>query len=219
MQGVFGITTLTISPTDWRFPVTLVSVCIPFFILIMVLQTRAAMEAVRKCGRLVEDYFRRILPFAGTSSGMDRRQYYNSQQYSGGYGSYHGGGAGVGAGGGSGREVVGLGLGNRASGPGERGDGGTSSAGEREHGGREKWRRRLRMARRERRERRERIAAHSLSVGGGVRRAQSGFQSQHQGQGWWSSLEGVVRWDAWEWRWPWRDRADASKDCGRDLNV
>ncbi|KAK4111581.1 hypothetical protein N656DRAFT_141307 [Canariomyces notabilis] len=35
--GVFGITEFDISPEDWRFAVTLVSVCIPFFILILVL--------------------------------------------------------------------------------------------------------------------------------------------------------------------------------------
>ncbi|KAK4242903.1 hypothetical protein C8A03DRAFT_39848 [Achaetomium macrosporum] len=46
--GVFGITTFDITTKDWRFPVTMVSVCIPFFILILVLQTRAAMEPVHR---------------------------------------------------------------------------------------------------------------------------------------------------------------------------
>ncbi len=39
--GVFGITTLDVRPTDWRFAVTLVAVCVPFFVLILVLQTPA----------------------------------------------------------------------------------------------------------------------------------------------------------------------------------
>ncbi len=47
--GVFGITTLDVSPTDWRFAVTLVAVCVPFFVLILVLQTpAAAMDLVRR---------------------------------------------------------------------------------------------------------------------------------------------------------------------------
>ncbi|KAK4179373.1 hypothetical protein QBC36DRAFT_363182 [Triangularia setosa] len=42
--GVFSITTLEIEPEDWRFGVTLVGVCVPFFLLILVLQS---MDSVR----------------------------------------------------------------------------------------------------------------------------------------------------------------------------
>ncbi|KAJ9148616.1 GTPase-activator protein for ras-like GTPase containing protein [Pleurostoma richardsiae] len=56
VTSVFGITEFTISASDWRFPVTMVAVCIPFFLLILILQTRAGMEAVKKVGVLVETY-------------------------------------------------------------------------------------------------------------------------------------------------------------------
>jgi hypothetical protein len=73
----------------------MVSVCIPFFILILVLQTRAAMELVRRCGLLVERYTRRIFNVG------DRRHqylptYYNYNPYSGS-GSSGGGVGGINA--------------------------------------------------------------------------------------------------------------------------
>ncbi|POS71483.1 hypothetical protein DHEL01_v210118 [Diaporthe helianthi] len=54
VTSVFGITEFTISADDWRFPVTMVGVCVPFFLLIFVLQTRAGMRAVRQIGDLIE---------------------------------------------------------------------------------------------------------------------------------------------------------------------
>jgi len=56
-QSVFGITELPIPPSDWRFPVVMVSVCVPFFTIIIVLQTRAGMNAVRNVGRAMDGYF------------------------------------------------------------------------------------------------------------------------------------------------------------------
>ncbi|OIW26757.1 hypothetical protein CONLIGDRAFT_557157, partial [Coniochaeta ligniaria NRRL 30616] len=50
VTSVFGITTLDIQADDWRFPVTMVTVCVPFFVLIFVLQTRAGVSAIRKSG-------------------------------------------------------------------------------------------------------------------------------------------------------------------------
>lgn len=47
-QSVFGMQTFTISPTDWRFAVTMIAVCVPFFILIFVLQTHAGMSLYRR---------------------------------------------------------------------------------------------------------------------------------------------------------------------------
>ncbi|KAJ0114398.1 hypothetical protein J7T55_010787 [Diaporthe amygdali] len=54
VTSVFGITEFTISADDWRFPVTMVGVCVPFFLLIFILQTRGGMRAVRKIGDFIE---------------------------------------------------------------------------------------------------------------------------------------------------------------------
>ncbi|KKY30976.1 putative gtpase-activator protein for ras-like gtpase containing protein [Diaporthe ampelina] len=54
VTSVFGITEFTFSANDWRFPVTMVGVCVPFFLLIFVLQTRAGMRAVRQIGDFIE---------------------------------------------------------------------------------------------------------------------------------------------------------------------
>ncbi|KAL2278029.1 hypothetical protein FJTKL_14990 [Diaporthe vaccinii] len=54
VTSVFGITEFTFSANDWRFPVTMVGVCVPFFLLIFVLQTRAGMRAVRRIGDFIE---------------------------------------------------------------------------------------------------------------------------------------------------------------------
>ncbi|PTB61992.1 hypothetical protein BBK36DRAFT_1094709, partial [Trichoderma citrinoviride] len=40
VTSVFGITEFTIPVTDWRFPLTLVLVCVPFMILLYLIQTR-----------------------------------------------------------------------------------------------------------------------------------------------------------------------------------
>ncbi|KAK1831254.1 hypothetical protein QBC39DRAFT_372136 [Podospora conica] len=53
VTSVFGIQTFTIRVEDWQFMATMLGVCIPFFVLILVLQTRPAMEMVRKWGRAV----------------------------------------------------------------------------------------------------------------------------------------------------------------------
>ncbi|KAK0649449.1 hypothetical protein B0T16DRAFT_456866 [Cercophora newfieldiana] len=47
VTSVFSITTLEVEVSDWPFPVTMTLVCIPFFLLILVL-TRPVMEAARK---------------------------------------------------------------------------------------------------------------------------------------------------------------------------
>ncbi|KAK7745892.1 hypothetical protein SLS53_002611 [Cytospora paraplurivora] len=59
-KSVFGITEFTISANDWRFPVTMVSVCVPFFLLIFILQTRAGMRGVRRVGDLLERVLGRL---------------------------------------------------------------------------------------------------------------------------------------------------------------
>jgi hypothetical protein len=65
---VFGITTLDIQADDWRFPVTMVTVCVPFFVLIFVLQTRAGISALRKSGKYIDRHASRFF------SPSDRRQ-------------------------------------------------------------------------------------------------------------------------------------------------
>lgn len=55
-KSVFGMQTFTISPTDWRFAVTMVAVCVPFFILIFVLQTHAGMSLYRRLGLYVASF-------------------------------------------------------------------------------------------------------------------------------------------------------------------
>ena len=56
-QSVFGITELHLEPSDWRFPVVMVCVCVPFFVIITVLQTRAGMNAVRKVGGAIDTFW------------------------------------------------------------------------------------------------------------------------------------------------------------------
>ncbi|KAH8904541.1 hypothetical protein BR93DRAFT_883002 [Coniochaeta sp. PMI_546] len=68
VTSVFGITTLDIQANDWRFPVTMVTVCVPFFVLIFVLQTRAGVSALRKSGKYFD---KQVSHFFGTG---DRRQ-------------------------------------------------------------------------------------------------------------------------------------------------
>jgi hypothetical protein len=47
---VFGITELHIPATDWRFAVTMVAVCVPFMILVFLLQSRLFTRMLRKTG-------------------------------------------------------------------------------------------------------------------------------------------------------------------------
>ncbi|KXH51869.1 hypothetical protein CSIM01_10755 [Colletotrichum simmondsii] len=47
VTSVFGITEFTISPEDWRFPVTMVCVCVPFIVALILLQTRAGYSLAR----------------------------------------------------------------------------------------------------------------------------------------------------------------------------
>ncbi|KAK1774918.1 hypothetical protein QBC45DRAFT_23176 [Copromyces sp. CBS 386.78] len=56
VTSIFGITTLEISVDDWRFPVTLLAVCIPFFMIIFVLQTRWGMKKAKRWGTNIERY-------------------------------------------------------------------------------------------------------------------------------------------------------------------
>ncbi|KAH8886482.1 hypothetical protein GQ53DRAFT_657891 [Thozetella sp. PMI_491] len=60
VTSVFGITEFTIAADDWRFPVTMVSVCVPFFLLILVLQTRSGMDATKKLGTAIDHLFQRV---------------------------------------------------------------------------------------------------------------------------------------------------------------
>lgn len=57
VTSVFGITNFDISPEDWRFALTMVCVCVPFFVLILVLQTQAGMEMCKRLGDSLKGYF------------------------------------------------------------------------------------------------------------------------------------------------------------------
>ncbi|KAF4453516.1 hypothetical protein F53441_3829 [Fusarium austroafricanum] len=52
VTSVFGMTVFTISPDDWRFALTMVLVCVPFMLLITLLQTRSFGLLVRKLGTI-----------------------------------------------------------------------------------------------------------------------------------------------------------------------
>ena len=69
VTSVFGITQFDISADNWRFPVTMVSVCVPFFLLILVLQTRAGMDLAKKLGGMIDSSVRSVF------GGEDRRHY------------------------------------------------------------------------------------------------------------------------------------------------
>ncbi|KAK4232000.1 hypothetical protein QBC38DRAFT_465130 [Podospora fimiseda] len=55
--SIFSITTIDIKISDPRFAITVISVCIPFFLLILLLQTRASMVLARKIGRGFINFF------------------------------------------------------------------------------------------------------------------------------------------------------------------
>lgn len=58
-QGIFGMELINIAPTDWRFSVMMVSVCIPFFIVIFVIQTHAGMSLVKRVSRAIKHGWQR----------------------------------------------------------------------------------------------------------------------------------------------------------------
>ncbi|KAB5542394.1 hypothetical protein GE09DRAFT_240775 [Coniochaeta sp. 2T2.1] len=72
VTSVFGITTLDIQADDWRFPVTMVTVCVPFFVLIFVLQTRAGVRALSKSGKFLDKAVSRV--FGGHRHQMQQHQ-------------------------------------------------------------------------------------------------------------------------------------------------
>ncbi|KAL8376027.1 hypothetical protein RB595_007235 [Gaeumannomyces hyphopodioides] len=57
VTSVFGITNFDLSPKDWQFVTTMLCVCVPFFVLIVVLQTQAGMEMCKRLGGSLKGYF------------------------------------------------------------------------------------------------------------------------------------------------------------------
>ncbi|KAK1251653.1 hypothetical protein MKX07_007132 [Trichoderma sp. CBMAI-0711] len=51
VTSVFGITEFTIPVTDWRFPLTMVLVCVPFMILLYLIQTRPFIQTIQALHR------------------------------------------------------------------------------------------------------------------------------------------------------------------------
>lgn len=72
VTSVFGITEFTISPTDWRFAVTMVLVCVPFMALVVLLQTNGFTFLMRRCKEAVVAAVARYRAGdAGGSGGMN----------------------------------------------------------------------------------------------------------------------------------------------------
>lgn len=55
--SIFGITELHIPPNDWRFPVTMVLVCVPFLLFVLLSQTITGIRLVKRSAKSVKDYF------------------------------------------------------------------------------------------------------------------------------------------------------------------
>ncbi|KAI5462323.1 cora-like Mg2+ transporter protein-domain-containing protein [Mariannaea sp. PMI_226] len=68
VTSVFGMTEFTIPATDWRFPVTMVLVCVPFMLLILLLQTRSFALVVAKLGTAVTIPAKRTISFLRRAS-------------------------------------------------------------------------------------------------------------------------------------------------------
>ncbi|KAL7951383.1 hypothetical protein V8C42DRAFT_303963 [Trichoderma barbatum] len=76
VTSVFGITEFTIPVTDWRFPVTMVLVCVPFMILLYLIQTRPfiqCMEALHRISHALAILPSRLLRREPDSSAQDMR--------------------------------------------------------------------------------------------------------------------------------------------------
>ncbi|KAM6479029.1 hypothetical protein HDV62DRAFT_163078 [Trichoderma sp. SZMC 28011] len=54
VTSVFGITEFTIPVTDWRFPLTMVLVCVPFMILLYLIQTRPFIQCLQTLQRTTQ---------------------------------------------------------------------------------------------------------------------------------------------------------------------
>ncbi|EWG36981.1 hypothetical protein FVEG_00806 [Fusarium verticillioides 7600] len=52
VTSVFGMTVFTVPATDWRFPLTMILVCVPFMLLVTFLQTRSFSVLLRKLGAI-----------------------------------------------------------------------------------------------------------------------------------------------------------------------
>ncbi|KAK1979665.1 hypothetical protein LZ30DRAFT_596412 [Colletotrichum cereale] len=61
VTSVFGITEFTIPPHDWRFAVTMVCVCVPFILALILLQTRAGYSLARHTFAALAWPFRRFM--------------------------------------------------------------------------------------------------------------------------------------------------------------
>ncbi|KAK4218349.1 hypothetical protein QBC37DRAFT_198740 [Rhypophila decipiens] len=100
VTGVFSITTVDIETWDWRFYTTMVAVCVPFFFLIFVLQTRVGMAGLKKYWQLLKRHqVRPLMALLGLGGTTNRAG--GAGTGSGGTG---GGGADASGGGGGGAD-------------------------------------------------------------------------------------------------------------------
>lgn len=85
-QSVFGITALDLRPDEWQFPVTMVLVCVPFILLVLMVQTHRGMKLVKDGAASVERFGRRVL-----DRGKDAMAHHATVDASGGGGGGGGG--------------------------------------------------------------------------------------------------------------------------------
>ncbi|KAF4334260.1 hypothetical protein FBEOM_11912 [Fusarium beomiforme] len=63
VTSVFGMTVFTVPATDWRFPLTMVLVCVPFMLLVILLQTRSFGVLLRRLSAIGSAPIRFIAQF------------------------------------------------------------------------------------------------------------------------------------------------------------
>jgi hypothetical protein len=56
-KSVFGMTEFHFPADDWRFPLVMICVCVPFFLLILALFTRTGMKLIKMFGAWVDSLF------------------------------------------------------------------------------------------------------------------------------------------------------------------
>lgn len=72
-QSVFGITELHIPVTDWRFPVTMVLVGVPFIILLYLIQTRPFVQCIQKIHELSHSLLHLLVHLFGSLPRLFRK--------------------------------------------------------------------------------------------------------------------------------------------------
>lgn len=101
VTGVFSITTVDVETWDWRFYTTMLAVCVPFFFLIFVLQTREGMAALKRLWGRLKNH-RVVRPLVSAVFGGSNMAAASNRAAGGTGSAAGGGGSGGGDGGGGG---------------------------------------------------------------------------------------------------------------------